>query len=112
MKKYKCCKCETIFDEDEAGSVEEYHSEVHASEYFMVCPKCGSDDFMEYVERSKGEWFVYSIDTLTRMRKGLLEGKYKNASDCFNLGRAVELKEIIDFLSECEEEEAKKEGLA
>ena len=42
---YKCWDCGEVFDEPPTH--EEYHPEVHASEYWWVCPHCGSEDIDE-----------------------------------------------------------------
>ena len=55
MSKYKCYDCGEVFDEDDAGSVEEYHPEVHASEWFMCCPECGSEEIERYHEEEEEE---------------------------------------------------------
>lgn len=45
----KCHDCGNIFDECEAGTRNEYHSEVPGGAYerFMCCPCCGSDEIEE-----------------------------------------------------------------
>jgi hypothetical protein len=46
---FKCHDCGHIFDECEAGTRNEYHSEVPGGAYerFMCCPSCGSDEIEE-----------------------------------------------------------------
>ncbi|MED4061717.1 hypothetical protein [Priestia megaterium] len=48
----KCYRCGCIFHEDEAGRRGEYDSDVHATQYFMVCPDC-FDDYCEEDEEDE-----------------------------------------------------------
>lgn len=50
---YFCNYCKEYFDEP--ATHEEYHSEVHASEYWDVCPYCGEDNFDEVEDEEDGE---------------------------------------------------------
>jgi hypothetical protein len=56
--RYICCDCGKIFDEEEAGSYQEYRGEFWGSpcyEPMMCCPRCNSDEFDEYEEPEEEE---------------------------------------------------------
>lgn len=53
MKKYKCCECGLVFNEDEADTRHDLVGEFWGAPAYMdftICPKCGSDELEEYIE--------------------------------------------------------------
>ena len=105
--KYICCDCMKKFDEDEMDSRYDNVGEFWGSPAYMtigICPFCGSEDFDEYEEISKGEMLVRCVDTLESIRKAIKEGKFKTTTDVYAYARAKELKAVIDFINELEEE--------
>lgn len=51
---YKCWDCEEEFEE--YSEHEEYHPEVHTSEYWSVCPHCGSTNFEEIEDEEEEDY--------------------------------------------------------
>lgn len=54
--RYKCCECEAIFDEEDAGTIRESRGEFWGSpcyETLLVCPECRSDLIEEYEEEEE-----------------------------------------------------------
>lgn len=104
--KYKCLGCSRIFDKESAETHEEYHSEVHASEYWACCPFCGCEDLEDFGEIDKEEQFTRCINYLEYLMKALTEGKFKDKepTEFFVKHTATEIIEVKNFLVELAEE--------
>lgn len=50
---YRCLECGEEFEEP--AEHEEFHPEVHASEYWSICPHCGGDIFEEIKDEEEEE---------------------------------------------------------
>lgn len=103
--KYKCTNCGYIFEKEDAETHEEYHSEVHASEFWACCPKCQSDELEDFEEIDKEDQLVRCIDYLDYLRKAITEGKFKDKepTEFFVKHTATEIIEVKNFLVELAE---------
>lgn len=104
--KYKCTDCGYIFEKEDAETHEEYHSEVHASEYWACCPMCRSDELEDFEEIDKADQLVRCVDYLDYLRKAITEGKFKDKepTEFFVKHTATEIIEVKNFLVELAEE--------
>ena len=56
--RYKCCNCDCVFDEQDAGERSECVGEFWGSpayQTYMVCPECDSEEIDEYTEDEEQE---------------------------------------------------------
>lgn len=102
--KYECESCHGVFDEEDAGTHKEYHSEVHDSEYWACCPFCGCDDLIEHEEINKEEQFEICIKFLEQLAKDLRSGKFDKAPDYYVKHTASGVVDVKSFLVQLVEE--------